>query len=74
MDRFESTLMVKEVHEITETLIKIRAGRMTSELFSGLNFDDHHIKSHNYADRGMNDDYYDDYGMDDYGDDNYDME
>ncbi|CDW71899.1 snf2 superfamily rad5 protein [Stylonychia lemnae] len=74
MKRFESDQMIKEVHEMTEALIKIKAGRMTNEQFTGLNFEDHHFNNHNYADDDMNDDYYDEYGIEDYGDEQYGIE
>ena len=72
MQRFEPDLMVKEVHEMTETLCKIKAGRLTVEAFNGLNFDDHHFNNHNFADEDMDEDYYDeDYGFEDYDDEDY---
>jgi hypothetical protein len=38
-ERFDSSLMVKEVHEITETLIKIKAGTFSPESLDSLHFD-----------------------------------
>ncbi len=60
--------MIREVHEIMETLCKIKAGRFTVEAFTGLNLDDFSLGNHNYADEVMGDDYYEEYGFDDYGD------
>lgn len=31
MKRFEAEQLAKEVHEMTETLIKIKAGKLTTE-------------------------------------------
>lgn len=71
MKRFDADLMVKEVHEITETLIKIKAGRMTTQQFSDLNFEDDnhiHFNNHNFAEEDYGNEYDGEYGMEDYGD------
>lgn len=72
MKRFEPEKMVKEVHEITETLIKIKAGRMTASEFNDMSLEDsinHISNTHNYAQYNQEEEYYeDDYGMEDYGD------
>ena len=39
LDRFDPNLMVKEVYEITETLIKIKSGSLSVEEFDTLTFD-----------------------------------
>lgn len=58
--------MVKEVHEITETLIKIKAGTFSSKELDSMHFDDQvFLDSHNGHD--YCDDFDDDYG-DFYGD------
>lgn len=70
--------MVKEVHEMTETLIKIKAGTFSSEELDALHFDAHvfmdaqHNGGHGYDDyNDYSDELYDDYygeqeDMDDY--------
>ena len=65
--------MVKEVHEITETLIKIKAGTLSSKELDALNFDQNVFlnaaqNANNYDDfygEEMNDDYYGEEGYDD---------
>lgn len=74
MSRFEPDSMVKDVHEITETLCKIRAGKFTTENFKELTIEEHHFKNLNFADGIIHDDYYDDYGMEDYGHEDYEFE
>lgn len=77
-ERFDPNLMVKEVHEISETLIKIRAGTLSSAEFDYINFDNFvflqagggNSKSgagHDYSDEFYGDEYGDDYGDEDYG-------
>ena len=72
--------MIKEVHEISETLIKIRAGTFSSAEFDDINFDNsvfhtsalgsnsHH---HDYSDDLYGDEYGFDYGDEDYGIENH---
>jgi hypothetical protein len=70
--------MVKEVHEISETLVKIRAGSLTDKEFDGIHFNDsifHNTRSngnYNYSDEMYGDEYDDAYGdEDDYGIENH---
>lgn len=56
--------MVKEVHEMTETLYKVRANTLNTEDFSGLMQSDHPFHSH-FNDYGDDYDYYDEDGYDD---------
>ncbi len=58
-ERFDPTKLVTEVHEISETLIKIRAGTLSNAEFDSINFDPEVFYSNK-------DEQYDDY--DDYGD------
>ena len=64
-ERFDPNLMVKEVHEMTEALIKIQAGTFQAD---GLHFDSNvFIDSHDNGDYG-------DYGDDDYYGEDYSIE
>ena len=38
-ERFDPNKMVTEVHEMSETLIKIRAGTLSNEEFDSIHFD-----------------------------------
>ena len=38
-ERFDPSKMVTEVHEMSETLIKIRAGTLSNEEFDSIHFD-----------------------------------
>jgi hypothetical protein len=38
-ERFDPSKMVTEVHEMSETLIKIRAGTLSNEEFDSINFE-----------------------------------
>jgi len=70
---------VKEVHEISETLIKIRAGTFSASEFDEFNFDSsvfHHQGGNSRSEHGYSDDFYgDEYGYgqedDDYGIENH---
>lgn len=53
---------------MTETLVKIKAGKLTAGFFNDLVFEDHNLHNHNFADEGMYDDYDDEYGFDEYYD------
>jgi hypothetical protein len=81
-ERFDPNLMVKEVHEISETLIKIRAGTLSSAEFDDIHFDNSvfllgarggggNSKGHHYSDEFYGDEYGDEYGDDDYGIENH---
>ena len=60
MNQFDGDKLVKEVHEITEVLCKIKAGRLTQDSFEGLHLDDNIYKQGlNFA---GNEDYGDEYG------------
>jgi hypothetical protein len=68
--------MIKEVHEISETLIKIRAGTFSSVEFDDIHFDntvfhssavDDNSHHHDYSDDFYGDEYGFDYGDEDYG-------
>jgi hypothetical protein len=37
--QFDPNILVKEVHEMTETLIKIKAGTLSSEELDAIHFD-----------------------------------
>ena len=73
-ERFDPALLVKEVHEITETLIKIKAGTLSSHELDAMNFDSqvfmhaHHGHEGRYDD---DDDYGGEYGDYDEEDDDY---
>ena len=76
-ERFDPNLMVKEVHEMTETLIKIRAGTLSYEQFDAINFDSHvfhqaqHGGGHNNR-HSFEDEYYDEIYGDYYGEEDHD--
>jgi hypothetical protein len=38
-EQFDPNLLVKEVHEIAETLVKIKAGTLSSEELDAMKFD-----------------------------------
>ena len=60
--------MIKEVHEISETLIKIRAGTFSSVEFDDINFDNSVFLSSAAGGNSYNhDDYSDDFYGDEYG-------
>ena len=70
--------MVKEVHEISETLVKIRAGTLSAAEFDDIHFDHsvfHTTQNkghHDYSDEMYGDEYGDAYGdEDDYGIENH---
>ena len=70
--------MVKEVHEISETLVKIRAGTLSSAEFDDIHFDASvfhntgNSKHHDYSDEMYGDEYGYEYGdEDDYGIENH---
>jgi hypothetical protein len=59
--------MVREVHEMTETLVKIKAGTLSAGELDAINFDQNVFLDAHHHDR-YSGDYDDDY---DYGDDGY---
>jgi hypothetical protein len=64
-ERFDPALMAKEVHEMTEALVKIQAGTYEAE---GLHFDDNVFldSAHNQSYGDYGDEYGDDYGDEEY--------
>ena len=76
MERFDPEKMVKEVHEITETLVKIKAGTLSEREFGGImDFQDHAFVDNSKKKYGDYGDEYDDYYEGGYGDeDEYGIE
>ena len=72
--RFDPSLMVKEVHKMTESLVKIKAGTLSSEEFT-INFEtqlfhqDFNDNKDDYSDELYGEEYYEEDGN--YGIDNH---